>query len=393
MNSDEERIEELMLRVINREATADELHYFSDWLKIPENAACFEQFKKLWNLTSGPRATPDKTKTELHQFVQFMHEHRNLTSRYRMRKIYRVAAWVAACMLPLMVAVWGWNRWRQQELRTFAPVTNVIPGSSKAVLTLASGEQILLKPGEVAKNSLGTNVELDERNNILHYLNKKPQKTALKYDRLDIPRGGEFTVTLADSTVVYLNSASTLTYPPVFHEKERKVFLSGEAYFEVKKEDSRPFFVVTDAVTIRVYGTAFNVSTRCHGNTQTVLITGCIGISGNQENAPEFRLKPLQMADYSPDGVLNRIVNVDPRSAVAWKEGLFVFEDENLGHIMDLLSLWYDVDVIFQSERVKNYHFTGHMERYEQIDVILKAISKMVGVHFSIANKTIIVSE
>lgn len=393
MTSDKERIEKLMLRVVNREATADDLNYFSDWLKVPENAACFEQFKKLWNLTSGPRPTSGKTEAELHQFVRFMREHRNLTSRYRMRRIYRITGWVAACMLPLMVAVWGWNQRQQQELPVHTPVVNILPGSSKAILTLSSGKQIVLNPGDLAKNNLGTNVQLDEKGHSLHYLNNDSPNLAVYYDRLDIPRGGEFTVTLADGTVVYLNSASTLKYPPVFQEKERKVFLSGEAYFEVKKEDSRPFYVVTDAVTIRVYGTSFNVSTRCHGNTQAVLITGSIGISGNQENAPEFLLKPLQMADYTPDGVLNRIADVDPHSYVAWKEGLFVFENESLENIMDLLSLWYDVDVVFQSERVKDYHFTGHMERYEQIDVILNAIGKMVGVHFSITNKTIVVSE
>lgn len=393
MISDRERMEELMLRVMNREATAEELDYFADWLKVPENGASFEQFKKLWNLTSGPHVMPERTEAELHQFVRFMREHRNLTFRYSKRRVYRIAGWVAACMLPLVVAVWGWNQWNQQESPLEFPVVNVLPGSSKAVLTLSSGKQIVLKPGDDAKNSLGTNVQLDEEGHSLHYLNNDSQKAAVNYDRLDIPRGGEFTVTLADGTVVYLNSASTLKYPPVFQEKERRVFLSGEAYFEVKKEDSRPFYVVTDAVTIKVYGTSFNVSTRCKGNTQAVLVSGSIGISGNQENAPEYLLKPLQMADYRPDGVLNRIADVDPQSYIAWKEGLFVFEDESLENIMDLLSLWYDVDVVFRAERVKDLHFTGHMERYEQIDVILNAISKMVGVHFSITNKTIVVSE
>ena len=393
MISDKRRIEELMLKVLEQEASTEELEFFSVWLNVPENAACFRQFKKLWNLTSGPRVTSGKAKTELRRFIRFMHENKKQGNRFIIPRVYKIAGWVAACMLPFLVAWWGWDHWSRLEIPVQTVMADITPGSPKAVLVRASGERIVLQSGEIEKCFLGNNVRLDEKGQSLHYTKNDTLEPVFTYDQLDVPRGGEFTVNLADGTVVYLNSATTLKYPPVFQEKERKVFLSGEAWFEVKKEDERPFYVVTDAVTIRVYGTAFNISTRSNGNTRTVLVEGSIGIWGNQENAPEYRLKPAQMADYCPDGVLKQITDVDPGPYISWKDGLFVFENESLENIMDMLSLWYDVDVFYKGEQVKGYHFTGHMQRYEQIDIILNAISKMIGVHFSVTGRTIVVSK
>lgn len=197
---------------------------------------------------------------------------------------------------------------------------------------------------------------------------------------------------LSDGTKVYLNAASELKYPVQFDSKKRQVHLSGEAYFEVTRDTNRPFYVVTDAVRVKVYGTEFNVNTYGVGGTQTTLVSGKVGIRG-KSSGREYMMEPSQLAEFDVNGEFKGIRNVNVGTYTAWKEGFFVFENEGLEDILNRLARWYDVDVFYGSEKVKGYHFTGHMEKYEDVEIILNAISKMVGVHFTIKDRTIVITE
>lgn len=168
--------------------------------------------------------------------------------------------------------------------------------------------------------------------------------------------------------------------------------LSGEAYFEVTRDTNRPFYVVTDAVRVKVYGTEFNVNTYGIGGTQTTLVSGKVGIRGKSSER-EYMMEPSQLAEFDVNGEFKGIRNVNAGTYTAWKEGFFVFENEGLEDILNRLARWYDVDVFYGSEKVKGYHFTGHMEKYEDVEIILNAISKMVGVHFTIKDRTIVITE
>ena len=209
---------------------------------------------------------------------------------------------------------------------------------------------------------------------------------------LRIPKGGEFKLQLADGTRVYLNSATDLRYPVAFTGSERRVYLKGEAYFEVAKDAEHPFIVVTDDVQVRVYGTSFNVNTLGADGVRTVLVEGKVGIRG-QDSDREYVLKPNELAFYDWNSRDMKIETVDPDLYTLWRKGIFVFERETLENIMNILSLWYDMEVFFQSESAKKLHFSGHMKRYEQIDNILKAIKSAVGVTFTIKDRTICISK
>ena len=104
-------------------------------------------------------------------------------------------------------------------------------------------------------------------------------------------------------------------------------------------------------------------------------------------------MEPSQLAEFDVNGEFKGIRNVNVGTYTAWKEGFFVFENEGLEDILNRLARWYDVDVFYGSEKVKGYHFTGHMEKYEDVEIILNAISKMVGVHFTIKDRTIVITE
>ena len=242
----------------------------------------------------------------------------------------------------------------------------------------------LVEKGVVVKQG-GGNLEYDS-------LVTLGQEVTLAMNTLKIPRGGEFRLKLSDGTNVYLNSASELKYPVCFNEKERTVYLSGEAYFEVTEDLNRPFYVVTEEVQIRVYGTEFNVNTHQPGKVYTVLVDGKVGIK-KRGVVEEVTMKPGQLASFDRKEGTIEVRDVDVRQYVVWKDGYFTFENESLEQILNTLSLWYDVDVFFQTESTKHLVFTGYMKRYNDISEILDAITDVVGVNFTINGKTIIVSK
>ena len=145
-------------------------------------------------------------------------------------------------------------------------------------------------------------------------------------------------------------------------------------------------------MVIRVYGTEFNVNTHLERGVQAVLLSGKVGIC-DKRHGDEIIMKPGELAcGNRKDGEIT-LRKVDVRQYVAWKDGYFAFENETLEQIMSTLSLWYNVDVFFQAESVKKMIFTGYMKRYSEIDEILRAITDVVGVQFSINDRTIVVSK
>ena len=211
------------------------------------------------------------------------------------------------------------------------------------------------------------------------------------YNELVVPKCGEYKLRLSDGSLIVLNSESKLRYPVNFNGDTREVFLSGEAYFEVETDTTRPFYVVMDRIQVRVYGTSFNVNTHQEKGIETVLVEGKVGIKTFA--AGEYVLKPGELACFDRKSGTVEIRDVDARQYTAWTRGIFTFEEETLEQIMATLSLWYDVDVFYQVEAVKELHFSGHLERYKEIRNILDAITEATGVKFSIKERTIIVSQ
>lgn len=300
--------------------------------------------------------------------------------------------WVAAVMLPVMVAAGYFIReMKRDSLQQGVEIASIEPGKSKAILRLGNNRVL-----EITKER-ETHVDVAEgiaaTNNSSGMIYTEQVATGkTEYNVLEIPRGGEYTVTLSDGTVVHLNSGSELRYPVAFGAERREVFLSGEGYFEVVKDSVRPFFVNADKLKIRVYGTSFNVNTYDLENIQTVLVEGKIGIQTMNMNT-EYMVKPGQLALYNQEKGTMEILNVDVQLYVAWKDHEFMFDDESLEKIMNRLSLWYDVDVFFQTASLKQLHFTGHLGRYDDISHILDAISGVTQVKFSVKGRTIIVME
>ncbi|RHR80470.1 FecR family protein [Odoribacter sp. AF15-53] len=310
---------------------------------------------------------------------------RRLQNRQRGIIIRRISA--VACSVLILVGI-SWLFWMKPEA---LPVTNATPGERQVVLQLSGGKQIVLG----GKDSL----RIDEKgeaiqvNGGLIAYNKgiRKEKKEMVYNTLLVPRGGEFRVELSDGTIVHLNADSELKYPVAFSEKERKVFLKGEAWFEVTKNSESPFYVMTDDIRVKVLGTSFNVNTHGMKSTQAVLVEGSIGVKA--KNTPkEIHVHPGQMAEYRRESGEIWLKEVDMRQYTAWKEGIFYFNDETLEDIMGELTRWYDMEVFFRSDAVKALHFSGYLRRYEDIRKILATVTESTGVKFDIKDKTIIVN-
>lgn len=266
---------------------------------------------------------------------------------------------------------------------------SIVPGSHKAILVMADGSVHDLTSGN--SSIIATDgTEIKNTGTKLEYIGTGINPSELRYNTLKIPRGGEYFLVLSDSTKVWLNSETTLRYPVQFAANIRNVELTGEAYFEVARNEKVPFVVTSGNQKVKVLGTHFNISSYAENEAIfTTLIEGRVEVS--LENNPESKLilNPSEQSTTSKSGNLIQKRTVDASLFVAWKDGRFVFQDQKLEDIMNTLAKWYDVQVIFDQEKLKQVRFTGNLERYADISEILGKIERTNEVKFAV-NKNVI---
>ena len=305
--------------------------------------------------------------------------------------------WSVAASIVLIAALFigrTVDEWRNlDEERLIARVERAVPGV-KAELILGTGERVVLtRQGALIEGMQDTGI-LNDSLNGLNYANarvqEKDEKIEPVFNTLRIPVGGYYRLTLADGTKVWLNSKTELRYPVTFNGEERKVFLTGEAYFEVTHDEGHPFIVSTDNMNVKVYGTEFNVNTYQKGVIQTTLVNGKVGIRVNS-TGKEVILKPNQMAEFEEQSGTVQVKDVDPYAYIAWRNGEFVFERETIEEIMERLSRWYDVKVFYTNESVKQKRFTGVIDRYDDIEQVLRLIEGPATLRFEVKGNTVTV--
>lgn len=260
-------------------------------------------------------------------------------------------------------------------------ISDIRHGQTKATLTDKSGHSLALTDTgktEAAEKYLAMFAE--------------PSKAEVEKLKLEVPRGGEFKVTLEDSTEVWLNSESTLRYPEVFGADERRVQVTGEAYFAVKSDPKRPFYVETGEQTVRVYGTCFNVRSYPDDPfVYTTLEQGSISITRRNIPSGEIMLSPGHQAMLSHNGESLDLRVVDPKVITGWRHGRFVFEEQPLSAIMKDLSRWYDFDYEFTDPEVEKIVFMGSIPRYADFATAIAIIEKSGGLRFSTEGDKVVI--
>lgn len=260
--------------------------------------------------------------------------------------------------------------------------------NSKAVLTLANGQKIVLTDAKVGVLS-------DEDGIVIHktaegkiVYTDKNQVVQAYINQIDIPKGEKYQIQLPDGTKVWLNTLSSLRYPAAFTGKEREVELKGEAYFEVAKNKNKPFRVKTASQTIEVLGTHFNINGYADESwTKTTLLEGSVKISHNDKS---IILKPGQQALTDISTTYIRTSIVDTEEVLAWKNGYILFEDADIRSIMKKLSRWYDIEVEYDGE-VTNQKFGGAFQQSASLEELLKYLESYGDVHFKTQGRRVIV--
>ncbi|HEY4063969.1 MAG TPA: FecR domain-containing protein [Puia sp.] len=310
------------------------------------------------------------------------------------RRVYR---WrrglVAAAILILLVT--GGYLWQQAKkegpvaTRSTVPSVDILPGGSKAILTLSGGRRLVLD--STAEDTIlteGAAIIANAGGRLAYNAGKSPEEE-IAYNTLTTPRGGQYQLTLPDGTRVWLNAASSITYPTVFTGIERKVTITGEAYLEVAREAAHPFIVSAENTQVEVLGTSFNINAYTdEPGIRTTLLEGSIAV---KTKGLRRAIRPGQQTMVPFDeNTISITDSADLDQAVAWKNDRFAFTMADLPTVMRQLARWYNVEVEYEGT-IPQRHFTGRIGRSLTLDQVLKGLTK-ARVHYNIepGNKLII---
>jgi len=299
----------------------------------------------------------------------------------------------AAAVVIMGFGLYFWLGGRQQEQLAASTVSNILksdlpPGGNKAVLTLGDGSNIVLdNAGNGNLTTQGNSNVVKSKNGELIYRQNNKDNEAIVYNSITTPKGGQYHIVLPDDSKVWLNAASSLRFPTVFKGKERRVEITGEVYFEVAHHAKMPFIVEVYDTEVAVLGTHFNVMAYPDEKVlKTTLLEGSVKVSKEGRSA---MLVPGQQARLTANGI-NVVNHVNLDQELAWKNGFFQFEDDNLESIMRQVSRWYDVDIAYEGS-VSRERFTGRLPRNANISKVLKILS-LSGLKYRIEGKTITVT-
>ncbi|SMC96774.1 FecR family protein [Pedobacter africanus] len=270
---------------------------------------------------------------------------------------------------------------------------DVGPGGNNAILTLADGSEISLTDagnGELASQS-GITITKTRDGELVYEIAKGKALGATQYNSISTPAGGQYQVNLPDGSKVWLNAMSSLKYPTVFSGTDRRVTLRGEAYFEVAKDQGRPFVVASSAAgksqEITVLGTHFNINSYADEPViKTTLLEGSVRVASGTASKV---LRPGQQSAVSERIILTE---VDVDQFVDWKNGNFYFDDENIESIMRKLARWYDIDVVYQG-KIPDAVFGAEISRAKRLSEVLKGLETAGKIHFKIEGRRVTVMQ
>jgi transmembrane sensor len=393
-------LEYLLQRYADKTCTEAEKAQLMHLLQQAENGEAVQQLIDSMIKEREPRyAMPDEAaEAVLHTILQ-TGKAPVITMEESGRKRYRIWMRVAAAatiMLFLAVGGWLWlnhtpsnDTVKNEEKNPSSK--DILPGGNKAVLTLDDGRTIILDStanGLVAQEG-GTTIS-KQGNGQLTYDIANGKSAQVLYNTLSIPRGGQYQLQLPDGSKVWLNSMSSIRYPTTFTGKERRIELSGEAYFEVAKNAAMPFKVIVDGkAEVEVLGTHFNINSYSDEPTvNTTLLEGSVRMTGLATRESKL-IVPGEQAQLKKNGQLFVNENANIEQVMAWKNGIFNFDGADLPIVLRQLSRWYDIDIVFEGP-VPQREFGGKMQRDLNLSQTLR-ILKTNNVNYRIEQQKLII--
>lgn len=367
---------ELIVRHLTDVATDEEREEVERWLTEDEgNREYYRKAKRYFEIYyTGKETRVVDCKGAWKEFVVYADKYRGIC-------IWRAIAKYAAILLfPLCVGLVYWFSGNDEARTTFVPKSIAIePEMAKAVLVFNSGLQVKLTDSiafEQAIKKFKPDVQVDK---------------AIEYNKIIVPKGGEYNLVLADGTSVIINSDSKLSVPDRFEGKERRVYLEGEALFHVARDEEHPFIVETNGGDVTVLGTVFNVNAYSDEDyVQTTLVEGSVAFQGKGMTDART-ISPGEQITYDVQANSINVERVNTSIFTAWTEKKWIIEGKRLDEIMKQLTRWYDITVFYQNPEAKELIFTGDLEKYDECNVVLDIISMTTNVEFELKEGVIVV--
>ncbi|HAL50932.1 MULTISPECIES: FecR family protein [Sphingobacterium] len=316
------------------------------------------------------------------------------------RRIWTRVAVGAAAAVAMAFGIWLYRDMTRPntpyQANTLLIKNDIPPGKNAATITLDNGQVVTLNSNKTAVVIESSQLQYDDGTAIKQESMRQDAPDVLsKMYTVETPRGGQYQIVLSDGTKAWLNAASSIRFPRSFAgAKNRRIEISGEVYLEVSKDEAHPFIVRTATQEIKVLGTHFNVNDYADGSpARTTLLEGLVQVSSSQTGSInlEYRtLKPGQQAVISDQKIAVRNANLS--GVVAWKDGDFRFENENVTEIMKQIARWYDVEIIYK-DNVNDVKLNAAIARNRKLSQVLNMMEKTGEVKFKLEGRKIIVTK
>ena len=370
-------------------ANDEEQRTLREWLSVStRNKKIYDEFK------DGKRL---EQKIVESQQINWKNDYQHfITKRQRTRKNRRMKTIIRyAAILTLPIVAAGIFLLQKNDRQTIVSISEVIkPGEHKAVLITGGGERITLSDSTLSpiqeQNGMIVNVTNNKVSYILPEDSLCTQGSPI-FNTLQIPRGGEYFLTLADGTEVWLNAETEIRYPVQFTGDKRVVYLDGEAYFTVAPDKNKPFTVVSTHASVSVLGTQFNFRAYPdERDVQTTLVYGSV-IMQSEKYKQQIKLVPGEQGVLEKNSAKLMKQEVNTYLYTAWKDGRFAFRDARLEDLFHILARWYDLSVFYQSPEAKDIRFTGDLNKTDDFKSILKIIEQNERVIFTVNQRTVFI--
>jgi ferric-dicitrate binding protein FerR (iron transport regulator) len=316
-------------------------------------------------------------------------------------RVTRMVRYTAAAALVAAIAIGAWLLYQSQMTDDRPQMTAgkkaIVPGSDKAILTLANGQQIVLDSAANGTLAQQPGSRIIKQNGQLVYKSdiEKSKIETSSLNTLATPRGGQYNLQLPDGTQVWLNAASSIQYPTAFTGKDRSVTVTGEAYFEVAQNAKQPFIVHSNNQQVQVLGTSFNINAYSdEPDTRTTLLDGSIRITNPTSKNPTSShptsaiLSPGEQSILS-SGVLTT-AKANTQEVMAWRNGQIFLTSVSVPVVMRQISRWYNVDVVYEGKVPANRQFNGLIDRNVPLASLLEALESN-NIHTKLEGSTLTV--
>lgn len=379
------RLDELHTRVLTGQASPDEEEEWRALLKLPEHQEkALEIFRQVYGMEPFADLSGEQSQVMLEQILMVKGAYPPVHRIHFLKTAW--FRYAAVLLLIAGTATFLYLNNRQQKepsIQTAIGEPAILPGGNKAVLTLADGSTIVLDSAAIGSLAAqGTTQIMKSDAGSLVYQAGAVNGEVL-YNTIRTPKGGQYQVVLPDGSGVWLNAASSIRFPASFTGNERNVEVQGEAYFEVLQDPKKPFSVMAGQTRINVLGTSFNVNAYTGEEAlKTTLITGSVRINADRQSKI---LLPGQQSHTGAGHPEITVKEADIEKVMAWKNGLFNFEDVTFEEIMRQLERWYDIEIIYKGE-VPEIALTGKLTRDVTLNELLPALQKM-GVHYTLEGR------